>query len=357
MAIDSKWMWNCQGLFKARHFLNIFHGAKPDTTMVPVDKNDVLERLTNLTLLLLEANRPLTITEICQSIPGYKGGPDVVSVRRQFERDKNTLRAEGIPIKVVSIDNGSQLGYRILKSEYYLPDLNLTEDEKRVLAIAASEVHIDNFSSLNPLRKLGVTGQLDTQSELPVSSTLSSHPELPVLFRAITNRNMVSFSYKGRDRLVGGYGLVSRKGLWYLVGFDTSHGEVRTFRVDRIEGQALEEEGSTYEIPDNFQVGAELPNFDWEIGESKPIMAKVRFDCEVAELVTALVGSDKVVSHNSDGSKIVEISVVGSQSFRSWILSYGSHAEIVDPPELREDLIKWLGQICEYNEQYRKSDN
>ena len=57
---------------------------------------DRLERVTDLLLVLLDTNRPLSLREIAERVPGY---PDRHDARRQaFERDKKLLRDEGVPV-------------------------------------------------------------------------------------------------------------------------------------------------------------------------------------------------------------------------------------------------------------------
>ena len=49
---------------------------------------------------------------------------DKAARRRQFERDKETLRELGIPIRVETVDGfGAEQAYRIHPDDYYLPDL------------------------------------------------------------------------------------------------------------------------------------------------------------------------------------------------------------------------------------------
>jgi len=56
------------------------------------------------------------------------------SVRRKFERDKDELRALGIPLETISYQVGpfkeEMEGYRIRKEDFYLPYLKLLEEEK-----------------------------------------------------------------------------------------------------------------------------------------------------------------------------------------------------------------------------------
>ena len=93
-----------------------------------------LERITNLVLALLDAPRPLSLREIGLAVAGYPAAPG--ALRQAFERDKRTLRDNGIPISVERVDGDDQVGYRILPEQYYLPDLGLTPEEEAALSFA-----------------------------------------------------------------------------------------------------------------------------------------------------------------------------------------------------------------------------
>src|SRR5215471_20118017 len=96
---------------------------------------DRLERLVNLTATLLDTRRALTLDELSERVePRY---PDeLASRRRQFERDKETLRELGIPIRVESVDGfGAEQAYRIHPDDYYLPELDLSVPELAALHV------------------------------------------------------------------------------------------------------------------------------------------------------------------------------------------------------------------------------
>ena len=107
---------------------------------------DRLERLTNLVATLLDTRRPLTLEEIVELVPGYPD--DKMSYRRQFERDKDTLRGIGIPVRLEGVDSfGPEQGYRIPPDEYYLPSLDLSSEEQaalldRALVVVPGEVAV-----------------------------------------------------------------------------------------------------------------------------------------------------------------------------------------------------------------------
>ena len=86
------------------------------------------ERLLSLVVCLLSSQRYLTATQIRAAVPGY---PDSFEAfKRMFERDKEELRELGIPLDTGT--NGpldEELGYRIPRQEYMLPDIRLEPDE------------------------------------------------------------------------------------------------------------------------------------------------------------------------------------------------------------------------------------
>src|SRR5919106_3540175 len=95
-----------------------------------------LERLVNLVALLLEARRPLTFDQIRAVLPAYQQG-DKASAKRQFERDKDTLRAIGIPVEVAPTDVWEvEEGYRIPRERYELPEVEFSAEEAAALFVA-----------------------------------------------------------------------------------------------------------------------------------------------------------------------------------------------------------------------------
>jgi predicted DNA-binding transcriptional regulator YafY len=49
-----------------------------------------------------------------------------------------------------------------------------------------------------------------------------------------------------------------------------------------------------------------------------------------------------VVSRRDDGAVEVVLPVVNREAFRTWVLALLEHAEVLGPPELRDDIVAWL---------------
>ena len=86
-----------------------------------------LQRWIDLTAALVIHRYGLTLDELKSVIPAYAGGQSQSTLERMFERDKDELRALGIPIRVRTQDagDGETQHYYIKPGEMYLPYLAL----------------------------------------------------------------------------------------------------------------------------------------------------------------------------------------------------------------------------------------
>ena len=303
-----------------------------------------IERLINLIAALLESRRPMTAEEIRERIKGYDQGT-FDAFRRAFERDKEALREMGIPLEVVPTDPfvDQADGYIIPKEKYYLPDLDLEPDELAALQLAAQTVLGAQEQAGSGLLKLSVAdggggigpGRVSWGADLA-----AEQPALGPLYSALLDRTPVSFDYETADgaassRTVEPYGLVHRRGNWYLVARDVDRGEQRTFRVSRI-GGGVTETGGTYEIPQSFSAEDYVAREPWETG-AEEVTATVRFDESMRWWVEQNLRQHEQ-SEGEGGSVDVQIEVANADAFVSWIIELGEGVEIVAPHALRERL-------------------
>ncbi len=304
-------------------------------------KIDRLERVTDLVLALLETDRPLTLDAIAHQVPGY---PSEHAARRQaFERDKRLLRDEGIPVLTEPLPGQEQYGYRIDADGFYLGDLELEPDEQVALHLAVAGVHLGDPSGRDALLKLGASGLGDVR---PVAS-MAPAAALIDLFEAVRTRAHVGFSYRGEERLAAPLGLRFRFGHWYLVAWDLDRAAVRTFRVDRVEGEVARVEATHGVVPEEIDVDAALPEEPWEVDGERRIEMRVRVDALEARRVADEVGPEKVTRRHNDGSVDLVLGVASFASIRSWVLALLDHATVLGPPVFREELMAWLRGLAE----------
>lgn len=306
-----------------------------------------LERITNLLTVLLSTRRHLSFDEIRNEMSGqYPENHE--AARASFERDKALLRDEGIPIDQVTLggDRAGATGYRVLRDQYELGDLGLTTDETVALRIAVGAVRLANGSADEALWKVDLDGDpVDVPS--PIRAGLQVLPPLPVLHRAIASRQPVRFSYRANERVLEPHGLLARGGWWYVVGFDRSVGETRTFRVDRIEGRVRPVVDDSYEIPAGFDVHAAFPADPKLLPDAVDVgsdVATVLVDAGGVASVLAQYGDEAVRERRADGSIVFEIPCSNVRAFVQWLMGFVERAEVLSPPDLRDIVIEWLNE-------------
>jgi proteasome accessory factor B len=307
-----------------------------------------LERLLNLTAVLLDTDRPLTAEAIRTRVEGYPEA--LASFRRSFERDKEDLRSLGIPLRVERVPGVDPPvdGYRIAPDDYYLPDPGLDSDELAALHLASMAVQVEGLGEREALWKLG--GLVDNDAGAVASAVVSmpTNPALVPLFECVTRHQTVRFGYNDERRTVDPWRLEFQRGRWYLMGFDRDRDAERNFRLDRIDGavEAIGEPGDA-SLPQRSRPDRVLQ--PWEIGESEPTMVRLLVDNARVAWARQQFGTDVLVEDHEDGGAVFSVPVVMWDAFRSLVFEFLEHAEVLEPAELRTDIIAHLEDIASGN--------
>ena len=96
------------------------------------------ERLLNLLITLLVSRTYVTKEKLRTVVEAYREAGDE-AFEKMFERDKDDLRALGVPIEVGGFDPmfEDEKGYRIPRGAFELPDIDLEPQEAAVVGLAA----------------------------------------------------------------------------------------------------------------------------------------------------------------------------------------------------------------------------
>ncbi|MEV4382261.1 WYL domain-containing protein [Streptosporangium sp. NPDC049644] len=304
------------------------------------------ERLLNLVICLLATRRPLSAEHIRQAVPGYDADNDE-AFQRMFERDKNELREIGIPIEVHKDPWEEDPGYRIVRQAYELPEITLEPDEAAVVGLAAQVWQRASLAeaasgALLKLRAGGVEtdeayGVLGGALELRVDT---QDPAFPALWEAVRDRRAVRFAYRAAasqnvlTRTVEPWGVVSRRGRWYMVGHDRDRDAPRVFRLSRIGGAVttVGRPGSVV-VPEGVDIKSMVVYSDAAVRE-RTALVRVRQDtCQGLRQVA------KAVRPAGDGWDELEVDFTDPGRLAGWIVGFAADAEVVGPPDARDAVI------------------
>jgi predicted DNA-binding transcriptional regulator YafY len=302
-----------------------------------MERVDRLERLTDLVLVLLRDGPARSLRQIAEEVPGYPTGAE--ARRQAFERDKRTLRDEGVEITTERIDAPEQVGYRIRPEDYYLPDLELSVEEQAALNLAVAGVHLGDPSGRDALWRLGLPGSTLTR---PIADVPALAP-LPTLYDALRRHASVTLGYRGEKRHLDPARLRFHRGRWYLIAYDRDREAPRTFRVDRIEGPLRAGDEGSAALPEGFDADAAMSDDPWRFGEGDPVPVHVLLDSALARVVLGRdVDESDVVERRADGATVVRLEVTDVGALVGWVIGLGAHAEVLGPPEVRAKVMAWL---------------
>lgn len=314
------------------------------------DPIDPLERLLNLVALLLDHARPMTFDEIQEAMEGYEGNR--AAAKRKFERDKDVLRAYGVPIDMEATDVwATETGYVIRPEAYYLPEIEFTPEQITALFVAAQHGTAASVAS-SGVRKLlyGAEGGLLTGTgDGPlVAGTEVDDLVLTSAADAAADHRRVRFGYRNArgevgERDVDAWGVVFRRGHWYLVGRDRPRDQVRAYRLSRCTTEVADD-GEGAPPPEGFKASDHVASGPWEATAAD--LATVAFAEPAAEL--ALAGFQGAARAGSEGDRVVlTLPFADEDSLASLVLQYGSDAEVLSPPTLRSRMRVRLEELLE----------
>jgi len=305
------------------------------------------ERLLSLVVCLLSSQRYLSATQIRAAVPGYPDSFD--AFKRMFERDKEELRDLGIPLDMGT--NGTvdeEVGYRIPRQAYVLPDITLEPDEAAVLAVAARVWHRAELAgaaagALLKLRAAGVEAEEAAQPGIEPRLQAGEAAFAP-LWEAVRDRRPVTFRYRaaGRSeaqrRELEPWGVVNRHGRWYAAGHDRARQAVRAFRLSRIDGRVefCGPPGSVT-VPADADVRELVRSWDDRPVPPRTALLGVRAG---AGLGIRRQATREVPG--SDGWDEVELPFAEVAWFSEHLASFGPDVVVREPADLRDAVITRL---------------
>jgi proteasome accessory factor B len=302
------------------------------------------ERLLSLVVCLLSARRYLTSSQIRQAVPGYPEPGE--AFKRMFERDKEELRELGIPMETGMNPGDEEPGYRISQQEYQLPEIRLEPDEVAMLGLAArvwrrAELAGAAEGALLKLRAAGIDAEDMIQPGIE-PRLRTPEPSFGKLWEAVRDRRPVSFTYQapgrsaGQRRQLQPWGVVNRRGRWYVVGLDTDRGEQRVFRLSRITGDvAFAGPSGSVTVPAGTDVRAAVRVWDGDVPQTRTCKLRIRAGAGYG-LRRHAVRSEPA---GQAGWDLVEVRYSDQGWWAEHIASFGADVVVLEPVDLREAVI------------------
>lgn len=274
---------------------------------------------------------------------------------KTVQRDIDFMRDQ----MMLPIDyDSAQHGFHYTKPVTSFPAVNISQGE--VVALLVAQKALEQYRGTafeKPLRAAFDKMTSSLQDEVSfsledLSSAFSFRPmgtaeqELEIfnlLADCVLGNRTVEFDYhalkknKSERRRVEPYHMGCINNQWYLIGNDLVRGKIRTFALTRIvRPKALKQ---TFRRPADFSLSKMMKDsfMAFETGETKKV--RLRLDDFAARLASERVWhkSQKLKPLPGGGAEMT-LDVGIAPDLENWILGWGSHAAVLEPPELREQI-------------------
>lgn len=334
-----------------------------------------LQRWTDLIAALLTRRLGASFLELAKDVPAYAAVKSTTrqdSIKRTFERDKDELRAFGIPIETVGTADGEDTRYRLRAGDFYLPYLTLGDGEQRIgpegyrslLTVTLTPDDLGLVSEaaarLDQLGDASISADVRAAVnklafDLPVfraasdvqlldADTVTDPKVFDRLSDALRRRKIVTFQYLKPDadgiteRRVEPLGLFFINAHWYMAARDRSRDAIRNFRLSRMSSVEVSQKNvqtPDYEVPKSFVLRDHARAKDsWDLGDQIAATAVVRFKRAAGGAAAAAARMGEPVKGSALDRRFTYKRL---DSFSRWLLSLGGDARPVSPPELVEN--------------------
>jgi predicted DNA-binding transcriptional regulator YafY len=246
-------------------------------------------------------------------------------------------------------------------------NISLTTTELDALMVIAERVKPLTSIVKQAINKLSLAQRIKDYAEpspilhTPLYDDYATNPGVIFerVIQAIREQKIAELKYtnaKGETKAYrfNSYAILPHERHLHLVGVSHSSlgagfSTVIRLRLDQIAEFKLTRE--PFEEPNFDVISYASSGFGASNSDGKPQTIKVRFSAEKAQYIrrTKRHESQKVETNNEDGSVIWKIHAPLSEDLVYWIVSYGPHAEVLQPKELRTRVLEWAKGAIDAN--------
>lgn len=287
--------------------------------------------------------------------------------RRTIIRDMQALGEMGVPLYATA---GSSGGYRLMDG-YMLQPLQLSTTEALTVLFALqgmtqlpdSPFNQERWTVMDKLKQIvasEVLTEVEPMLELVELSVPTRNYRAPQLKQLIAHLSQAKpkwlhIFYRSQKHqrwlYVQPKRIYSAHGFWYCEAYSLTHGEDRSFRVDRMSQISIAEDEDVRTVQGNGDNGK-----DSQVKRNLEAVKKedpIRIRAKLTYRGMLLVEQDEHIGEmvHETGEDVGEVEFNCPRSEWEWAQRFfyglGLDAEVLEPVELREAIYKHAYQVCE----------
>ena len=327
---------------------------------VKKEKDMVKARLVVLSRMfytLTDEEHQMTNTEILKYLDENK----VPANEKTLRSDIRLLKELGFDIvTVVSRPNRYYQG----KREFTLPELKLLIDavsSSRFITTKKSHdlgVKLSELASENQKKELrrnvyatnrvknsneAIYGMVDT-----INEAINSHRVIKFRYREYTGELKPSLRNGGEVYELSSYALFWNEDYYYVVGWSEKHGNVSSFRTDRLVDPEITDKRAAKK-PEGFDLD-DYSRRIFEMFDGEPTEVTLEVRDNLAKYIVDRFGTGLETAPAGDGYFRVAVEVSLSPTFYAWVFQFGGAIKILTPEKAVSEITEMARGLMEVEE-------
>ena len=260
--------------------------------------------------------------------------------RRTINRDIEALCKAGIPIRTMQGVGG---GIRIMEGFSMDRTLLTSKDMQMIMAglrsldsVSGSHYYGQLMEKIKPGSSNLISGRDSILIDLSSWYKEAIEPKISLIQDAIESRHKISFVYYApggeSSRIIEPYFLIFKWSSWYTYGWCEKRKDFRLFKLNRMHEIKLENE--TFEV-------RKVPVPDLSVEKIFPgeIHVEAIFSADIKWRVVEEAGPH-CFTEEENGDLYFKGEYTDLESLISWMFTFGDKVQVIEPQELKEELLK-----------------
>ena len=314
-----------------------------------------LERKLALLALLAKSKQPLDCREVFKNLPTFYNDQkrQYSSTKKMFERDKEELIDAGFLILAEPMEADNEFRYRLHKPTEILDrQFTFTLEQTQLLRSLLEDPlfvgQVPGISLAAISKLLAFHGRLDVPSKTIAASIKKEDHNLTLALQAGQVSKAIEVEYpshltdKMERRVFSPYGAFLRTGKTYLVVWCHRDHVLKVLDMKRMGTIRIARE-NYQDAPEELTIENFSQTHNWISvdGRGHKIILKVK-DGQAHRVKEHHPFA--VTQENPDHSILAVYFVTNLPRYFKYVLSFGRDAEILEPPEVRQSFLKFVGQ-------------
>lgn len=302
-----------------------------------------------------DEQHPITVNELIEELRKY----EISAERKSIYADIEMLIEFGLDI---ICQKGRANQYFIGARDFELPELKLLVDavqSSRFITYKKSEELISKLEKLTSVheaqelhRHVVISDQIKTMNESiyynvnDINKAIQENKQIRFKYFDYNLDKQVEYRRDGDWYYASPYAFTWDDDNYYMIAFYERYEDISNFRVDRMTSIEVIDEDRVFEGEcQDFNVADYSKKiFRMFSGETEKV--KLQFDNSLINVVIDRFGKEVEIQQVDQDAFVIEVDVVATNTFLSWIFMFGDKVKIVEPLSLKEEMINTTIKIA-----------